>query len=119
MVIERQISLFKIKDLSDQIFYYLSLTFYDAESQLDSKLNITKRKFETFADRHFKNSIEDLLNEADKIKLYFPEISEQIKETVKELRNKFENIINSENFDLSSIKKLKSNLNKYLDKIIV
>ena len=119
MVINRELNLFKIKDLSNQIFDYLSLTFYDIESQLDSKLNISKENFETFADKHFKNSIEDLLIESDKIRSNFPEISDQIKKTIDELRDKFDKIVKSEYFELSCIDKLKSNLNKYLDKIIV
>ncbi len=119
MIIQKELNLNKIKDLNDQIFDYLSLTFYDIDSQVDSRIDITRKKLTTFADTHFKNSIKDLLNEIEKIKNNFPEVSDKIRETVEELVNKFEKIINSENFDLSSLEKLKLNLNKYLDRIIV
>lgn len=119
MVINRELNLFKIKNLSDQIFDYLNLTFYDIESQLDSKFTATKVKFNTFADKHFNNSIEDLLKESEIMKINFPEVSDKINETVCELKNQFEDIINNQSFDLSYIEKLKNNLNKYLDKFIV
>lgn len=119
MVIEKELSLLKIKELSNQIFDYFSLTFYDLESQLDSKLDLTKKNFETFADRHFISSIDELLIEADKIKKKFPDTFIQIKKTTNELRSKFDEIINRKLFDLSSIEKLKNNLNNYLDKMII
>lgn len=119
MIIQKKLNLNKIKDLNNQIFDYLSLTFYDIDSQVDSRIDITRKKLTTFADNHFKNSIKDLLNEIEKINNNFPEVSDKIRETVEELVNKFEKIINNENFDLSSLEKLKLNLNKYLDRIIV
>jgi DNA-directed RNA polymerase specialized sigma subunit len=117
MVIQRELSLFRIKDLSNQIFDYLSLTFYDLETQLDSKLDLTKIKLDTFADKHFNGSIKDLLKEADQIKGNFPEIFEQIKETTNELRLKFDQIIDKEYIDFTYINKLRSDLNNYIEKI--
>lgn len=119
MVINKEFDVLKIKDLSNQIFDYLNLTFYDLESQLNTKIDQTKNQLETFADKHFRTSIEDLLFEVDKIKLIFPETANQIKEIANELKIKYEEIINSNYLDFSSIDKLKNNLNKYIDKIIV
>ena len=117
MVIQRDMNLLRIKDLSNQIFDYLSLTFYDLETQLDSKLDLTKIKLDTFADKHFNGSIKDLMTEADRIKANFPEIFDQIKDITNELIIKFEKIIGREKIDFTSINKLRLNLNSYIEKI--
>ena len=91
MNITFNLKLEKLNDLTDQVFDYFNLAYYDLESRIDSKLNLNtiKSKFETFADKHFKSAINEFDNEIQKLKNSFPIELTKLEKISSEVRRNF------------------------------
>ena len=118
-LLSNKFKLDKLYDLNNQVFDYIQLTIYDLESKLDQNNSIKnfKVRLATFSDKHFNNSLNEFILEIQKFKNDFPEISNRIETYSKELRNKFNSIINRDLIDLNKIDELKNSIKYYLDKI--
>lgn len=114
-----KINLDKLYDLNNQIFDYLKLTAYDIETKLDNNLSLgsLKIKLETFADKHFRNSIDDFNQELLKFKNDFPEVFEKLDELTNDLKTYYKKIIDGSFLEFEKIQELKKTFNNYLDKI--
>lgn len=114
-----KINLDKLYDLNNQIFDYLKLTAYDIETKLDNNLSLgsLKIKLETFADKHFRNSIHDFNQELLKFKNDFPEVFEKLDELTNDLKTYYKKIIDGSFLEFEKIQELKKTFNNYLDKI--
>ena len=91
-------------ELTDQVFDYFNLAYYDLESRIDSKLNLNtiKSKFETFADKHFKSAINEFDNEIQKLKNSFPIELTKLEKISSEVRRSFNELVDY-NFSNSEI----------------
>ena len=114
-----KINLDKLYDLNNQIFDYLKLTAYDIETKLDNNLSLgsLKIKLETFADKHFRNSIDDFNQELLKFKNDSPEVFKKLDELTNDLKTYYKKIIDGSFLEFEKIQELKKVFNNYLDKI--
>ena len=114
-----KINLDKLYDLNNQIFDYLKLTAYDIETKLDNNLSLgsLKIKLETFADKHFRNSIDDFNQELLKFKNDSPEVFKKLDELTNDLKTYYKKIIDGSFLEFEKIQELKKTFNNYLDKI--
>lgn len=114
-----KINLDKLYDLNNQIFDYLKLTAYDIETKLDNNLSLgsLKIKLETFADKHFRNSIDDFNQELLKFKNDSPEVFKKLDELTNDLKTYYKKIIDGSFLEFEKIQELKKAFNNYLDKI--
>lgn len=114
-----KINLDKLYDLHNQIFDYLKLTAYDIETKLDNNLSLgsLKIKLETFADKHFRNSIDDFDLELLKFKNDFPEVFKKLDELTNDLKTYYKKIIDGSFLEFEKVHELKTAFNNYLDKI--
>ena len=119
IILKNKTKLNKLYDLNNQLFDYIQLTIYDLESKLnqDNSFKYLQNKLETFADKHFKNALDEFISEIQNFKNDFPEISFKIESYSIELKNKFNSILNRDFFDLKKIEDLKNSIKDYLDKI--
>ena len=109
----------KLDDLCDQIFDYFHLIYYDLETKIDCELNISsfKKKFETFADRHFKSAIKDFENEIQYLKNKSPNELIQLEKISSELQHYYYQLVNHKIFDSELLLKLKEKTKESLSKI--
>ena len=106
----------KLNDLCDQIFDYFNLTIYDLESKMDTTFSINniKNKLETFSDKHFKSALMEFTNEMKNLKKQFPDQFYQLELIIEEIKNNFNDMLNKNILDKTTIfqlqNKLKDNL---------
>ena len=102
----------KLNDLCDQIFDYFNLTIYDLESKIDTSFSIDtiKNKLETFSDKHFKSALIEFTYEIQNLKSKFPDELYQLEMTVDEIKKNFNDLLNGNVFDKSSLLNLQNKL---------
>lgn len=101
-----------LNDLCDQIFDYFNLTIYDLESKIDTSFSIDtiKNKLETFSDKHFKSALIEFTYEIQNLKSKFPDELYQLEMTVDEIKKNFNDLLNGNIFDKSSLLNLQNKL---------
>ena len=101
-----------LNDLCDQIFDYFNLTIYDLESKIDTSFSIDtiKNKLETFSDKHFKSALIEFTYEIQNLKSKFPNELYQLEMTVDEIKKNFNDLLNGNVFDKSSLLNLQNKL---------
>ena len=101
-----------LNDLCDQIFDYFNLTIYDLESKIDTSFSIDtiKNKLETFSDKHFKSALIEFTYEIQNLKSKFPDELYQLEMTVDEIKKNFNDLLNGNVFDKSSLLNLQNKL---------
>ena len=101
-----------LNDLCDQIFDYFDLTIYDLESKIDTSFSIDtiKNKLETFSDKHFKSALIEFTYEIQNLKIKFPDELYQLEMTVDEIKKNFNDLLNGNVFDKSSLLNLQNKL---------
>ena len=101
-----------LNDLCDQIFDYFNLTIYDLESKIDTSFSIDtiKNKLETFSDKHFKSALIEFTYEIQNFKSKFPDELYQLEMTVDEIKKNFNDLLNGNVFDKSSLLNLQNKL---------
>lgn len=101
-----------LNDLCDQIFDYFNLTIYDLESKIDTSFSIDtiKNKLETFSDKHFKSALIEFTYEIQNLKSKFPDELYQLEKTVDEIKKNFNDLLNGNVFDKSSLLNLQNKL---------
>ena len=109
----------KLNDLTDQVFDYFNLAYYDLDSKIDSGLNFNtiKSKFETFADKHFKSAIKEFEYEIQYLKNKSPQELINLEKISSEINQYFYQLINHKFFDGETINKLKLKAKENLNKI--
>ena len=119
MNITFNLKLEKLNDLTDQVFDYFNLAYYDLESRIDSKLNLNtiKSKFETFADKHFKSAINEFDNEIQKLKNSFPIELTKLEKISSEVRRNFNELVDYNFSNSEIINSLKSKVKDILIRI--
>ena len=102
----------KLNDLCDQIFDYLNLTIYDLESKIDTTFSINniKNKLETFSDKHFKSALVEFTNEMQNLKKQFPDQFYQLELIIEEIKNNFNDMLNKNILDKTTIFQLQNRL---------
>ena len=101
-----------LNDLCDQIFDYFNLTIYDLESKIDTSFSIDtiKNKLETFSDKHFKSALIEFTYEIQNLKSKFPDELYQLEMIVDEIKKNFNDLLNGNVFDKSSLLNLQNKL---------
>ena len=101
-----------LNDLCDQIFDYFNLTIYDLESKIDTSFSIDtiKNKLETFSDKHFKSALIEFTYEIQNLKSKFPDELYQLEMTVDEIKKNFNDLLNGNVFDKSSLLNLQNKI---------
>ena len=101
-----------LNDLCDQIFDYFNLAIYDLESKIDTSFSIDtiKNKLETFSDKHFKSALIEFTYEIQNLKSKFPDELYQLEMTVDEIKKNFNDLLNGNVFDKSSLLNLQNKL---------
>jgi hypothetical protein len=102
----------KLNDLCDQIFDYFNLTIYDLESKIDTTFSINniKNKLETFSDKHFKSALVEFTNEMQNLKKQFPDQFYQLELIIEEIKNNFNDMLNKNILDKTTIFQLQNRL---------
>ena len=102
----------KLNDLCDQIFDYFNLTIYDLESKIDTTFSINniKNKLETFSDKHFKSALVEFTNEMQNLKKQFPDQFYQLELIIEEVKNNFNDMLNKNILDNTTIFQLQNRL---------
>jgi hypothetical protein len=101
-----------LNDLCDQIFDYFNLTIYDLESKIDTTLSINniKNKLETFSDKNFKSALVEFTNEMQNLKKQFPDQFYQLELIIEEVKNNFNDMLNKNILDNTTIFQLQNRL---------
>ena len=109
----------KLNDLCDQVFDYFYLVYYDLETKIDFELNISsfKKKFETFADRHFKSAIKDFENEIQYLKIKSPNELIKLEKISSDIHQYFNQLVNYKIFDSELLVRLRKKAKESLSKI--
>lgn len=102
----------RLNDLCDQIFDYFNLTIYDLESKIDTTFSINniKNKLETFSDKHFKSALVEFTNEMQNLKKQFPDQFYQLELIIEEVKSNFNNMLNKNILDNTTIFQLQNRL---------
>jgi len=109
----------RIYDLYEQIFDYFLLTYYDLNSEIESKyyVNEFKIKLETFADKHFLSAISDFNNEIQKLKNNFPSELVKLERISIEVQENFNQLVKYNFSNNEIISSLKSKIKDILIRI--